>query len=153
MTKEEFEQVGTKLLDYGPAIGNDFTRVGQEMLTSEIRKELVNLRGFRFSFRGNKDFAPWRVKMMEDMVHQQIQAILKGEILYTRDVFVPKETAQEISAYDNVNDLKAASSLVAKLKETDCFTSVMEEIQEDNHVCVTATWYEKGEFINFTVRD
>ena len=28
----------------------------------------------------------------------------------------------------------------------------MEEIQEDNHVCVTATWYEKGEFINFTVR-
>lgn len=90
--------------------------------------------------------------MMEDMVHQQIQAILKGEILYTRDVFVPKETAQEISAYDNVNDLKAASSLVAKLKETDCFTSVMEEIQEDNHVCVTATWYEKGEFINFTVR-
>ena len=152
VTKEEFEQVGTKLLDYGPAIGNDFTRVGQEMLTSEIRKELVNLRGFRFSFRGNKDFAPWRVKMMEDMVHQQIQAILKGEVLYTRDVFAPKEAAQEISAYDNVNDLKAASSLVAKLKETDCFTSVMEEIQEDNHVCVTATWYAKGEFINFTVR-
>ena len=27
----------------------------------------------------------------------------------------------------------------------------MEEIKEDNHVCVIATWHEKEEFVNITV--
>ena len=151
VTKEEFEQIGTKLLDYGPAIGSDFTRVGQEMLTSEIRRELIRLQGFQFSFRGNKDFEPWRVKRMEDMVHQQIRAILKGEILSTRDVFVPKETVREVDAYDNAQDLKFASVFVSRLKKTGYFSSVMEEIREDNHVCVIATWQEKEEFANIII--
>lgn len=151
VTKEEFEQIGTKLLDYGPAIGNDFTRVGQEMLTSEIRKELINLQGFRFSFRGNKDFEPSRVHILEEMVEKQIRAILKGEILYTKDVFVPKEAVQEIHTFDNADELKASSALVAGLKKTDCFSSVMEEIKEDNHVCVIATWHKDGEFINIAI--
>lgn len=151
VTKEEFEQIGTKLLDYGPAIGSDFTRVGQEMLTSEIRRELIRLQGFQFSFRGNKDFEPWRVKRMEDMVHQQIRAILKGEILSTRDVFVPRETVREVDAYDNAQDLKSASVFVSRLKKTGYFSSVMEEIREDNHVCVIATWQEKEEFANIII--
>ena len=87
-----------------------------------------------FSFRGNKDFEPSRVHILETMVNQQIQAILKGEILYTKDVFVPKETVLETNVFDNVNDLKVASALVTKLKETNYFSSVMEEIEEDNHV-------------------
>lgn len=151
VTKEEFEHIGTKLLDYGPAIGNDFTRVGQEMLTSEIRRELINLQGFQFSFRGNKDFEPSRVHILETMVNQQIQAILKGEILYTKDVFVPKKTVLETNVFDNVNDLKVASALVTKLKETNYFSSVMEEIEEDNHVCVIATIHENEDFINFII--
>ncbi len=39
---EEFGDIGRKLLDYGPAAGDDFTRLGQQMLTSEIRRELIN---------------------------------------------------------------------------------------------------------------
>ncbi len=53
-------------------------QVGQEMLTPEIRRELIGLQGFEFSFRGNQEFEPWRVKAMEEMVHRQIQAILRG---------------------------------------------------------------------------
>lgn len=151
VTKEEFGQIGTKLLEYGPAIGQDFTRVGQEMLTSEIRKALIPLQGFRFSFRGNKDFEPSRVHLLETMVNQQIRAILKGTILYTRDVFIPRETAPTARIFDNSNDLKTAAALAVKLKESGLFSSVMEEIEEDNHVCVLATIYEDGNFINLTI--
>ena len=104
---EEFEQIGAKLLDYSPVIGNDFTRIGQEMLTSEIRRELIKLQGFRFSFRGNREFAPARVLALEEMVNRRIQAILRGQVLYTRDVFVPQEREQEIDAFDNTVELMA----------------------------------------------
>ena len=151
VTKEEFEQIGTKLLDYGPAIGNDFTRIGQEMLTSEIRRELINLQGFQFTFRGNRDFEPSRVRILETMVDKQIQAILKGDILYTKDVFMPAKTVQESPVFDNKDELRTASALAAKLRETNFFSSVMEEIQEDNHVCVIATLHEDGNFLNLAV--
>lgn len=121
VTKEEFEQIGAKLLDYGPAIGNDFTRVGQEMLTSEIRRELVNLQGFQFAFRGNKDFEPSRVKILETMIDKQIRSILSGEILYTRDVFVPAKVPKEPEVFDNTAELRNASALVALLKDTGFF--------------------------------
>lgn len=148
VTKDEFDHIGTKLLDYGPAIGNDFTRIGQEMLTSEIRKELINLQGFQFSFGGNRDFEPSRVRILEKMVNRQIEAILKGESLYTRDVFIPEESIINSETFDNTNELKAASAMVAKLKETGCFSSVMEEIEENNHVHVIATIHENEDFIN-----
>lgn len=151
VTKEEFADIGTKLLDYCPAIGNDFTRVGQEMLTSEIRRELIKLQGFQFSFRGNKDFEPSRVSILESMVNQQIKAILKGEILYTKDVFIPKKAVQERRVFDNTDDLKAASALAAKLKEMDSFSSVMEEIKENNQICVVATIHEQENFINLII--
>lgn len=152
VTREEFGDIGTKLLDYGPKMGNDFTRTGQEMLTSAIRKELIQLQGFQFSFRGNKDFEPWRVEMMEDMVHQQIKAILKGDILYTKDVFIPQKTMQETCTFNNTKELKLASALAAKLKEFGGFSSVMEEIREDGHVSVIATVLENGNFIDIIVQ-
>ncbi len=152
VTAEEFEHIGTKLLDYGPAIGNDFTRIGQKMLTSKIRRELINLQGFQFSFRGNKDFPPSRVQILEEMVQQQIKAILKDDILYTRDVFVPRETMVLPEIFDNTRELETASAFVAKLKKNTCFSSVMEEIEEDNHVCVIATIHKNKDFINIRIK-
>lgn len=151
ITKEEFEQIGTKLLDYGPAIGNDFTRIGQQMLTSEIRKELINLQDFQFTFRGNRDFDPSRIRLLEMMVDRQINAILSGDILYTKDVFIPTKIAQESQVFDNKDELRAASALVSSLRETNFFSSVMEEIKEDNHVCVIATLHEDNHFLNLAV--
>ena len=85
-------------------------------------------------------------------MNRQIQAILRGQVLYTRDVFVPQEREQEIDAFDNTVELMAAAGLVEKLKETGCFTSVMEEIGEDNHVFAAATLHEGEDFINLTIR-
>ena len=138
VTKEEFQDIGTKLLDYGPQMGGDFLQVGQEMLTPEIRRELIGLQGFEFSFRGNQEFEPWRVKAMEEMVHRQIQAILRGGGLQTKDVFVPQaedafaqpaEGGQE-APFDNGQELLAAELLAGRLREVDGVSAVMEEIAE-----------------------
>lgn len=151
VTREEFEQIGTKLLDYGPAIGNDFTRIGQDMLTSEIRRKLINLQGFQFTFRGNEDFEPSRVKILETMVNKQIHAILSGDILYTKDVFIPLKTSQESTIFNNTDELRNATAMVSRLRDADFFSSVMEVIKEDNHVCVIATLHEGGNFLNITI--
>ena len=151
VTKEEFDDIGRKLLDYGPQIGNDFTRMGQQMLTSKMRSELINLQGFEFTFRGNQDFEPWRVQKLEKMVHQQIKAILKGEGLQTKDVFVPKTDVQQDWFFDNAKELKLSALLKYKLDSMHVFSSVMEEIGEDNHVSVRATVHEREDFMDIII--
>lgn len=148
---EEFEDIGRKLLDYGPAVGDDFTRMGQKMLTSEIRRELIGLDGFRFSFRGNRDFIPERVRMMEELVHRQIRAVLKGDILYTKDVFVPQGFVRKEAGFDNPTEREDAFALAAELKKTGYFSSVMEEILEDGHMRIIATLAAEGRFIDITI--
>ena len=39
----EFEHIGDKLLEYGPKIGEDFTRIGQKMLTDRIADKLKDV--------------------------------------------------------------------------------------------------------------
>lgn len=92
MEEAEFapELLGDKLEQYGPRIGEDFTRMGQQALTPEIRADLINLKGFRFSFRGDERFPEWRVKVMEEIVNRQIEAVLSRDILCTKDVFIPR---------------------------------------------------------------
>lgn len=150
---EEFGDIGRKLLDYGPAAGDDFTRLGQRMLTSEIRRELISLEGFRFSFRGNRDFSPERVCAMEELVSRQIRAVLRGDILYTRDVFVPREqgSIQENAGPGRSGERADASILVEELKQAGCFSSVMEEVLADGHMRVTATLTAQDGFIDITV--
>ena len=88
--KEEMLNIGDKLEEYGPRIGEDFTRIGQQAMTSETEKILRGLKGFQFSFQGDDTFPKERVKFLETMVNKQIEALLSKEILYTKDVFVPK---------------------------------------------------------------
>lgn len=151
VTKEEFDDIGRKLLDYGPQIGNDFTEMGQRMLTSKIRSELVNLQGFKFSFRGNQDFEPWRVNVLEEMVNKQIKAILNGERLQTKDVFVPQKYIQQNWVFDNTKELEIAAIVKNKLNSMNSFSSVMEEIEEDNHVSVRASVYNKEDFFDIII--
>lgn len=84
--EKEFGEIGMKLLEYGPKIGEDFTRTGQLVMTPKIRSDLVGLKGFEFSFQGNERFPKWRVKKLEEMVNLQIEALLSKEVLLTRDV-------------------------------------------------------------------
>ncbi|MDO4329611.1 MAG: hypothetical protein Q4C66_09775 [Lachnospiraceae bacterium] len=87
--RDEFEKIGNKLLEYGPRIGEDFTFTGRAAMTSAIRSDLVSLKGFQFTFRGDEMFPEWRVKAIEEMINKQIEALLSKEILYTKDIFVP----------------------------------------------------------------
>ena len=89
MEQEEFSKIGQKLLDYGPRIGNDFLRTGQEVMTSEIRADLINLTGFEFTFRGDEKFSPERVKWLEQLINRQLHGLLRQEVLYTKDIFIP----------------------------------------------------------------
>ena len=94
--QDEFEHIGDKLLQYGPRIGGDFTRMGQVALTSSIRSDLIALKGFSFSFRGDEKFPEWRVKTLEKIVNHQIDAVLKKDVLYTKDVFIPSPRKKEV---------------------------------------------------------
>ena len=87
---DDMKDIGATLEKYTPCIGTDFTRIGQIALTSEIRSELIGLKGFKFSFQGDSRFTPKRVAFIEALINRQIDAILSKDVLYTRDVFVPE---------------------------------------------------------------
>ena len=86
--KQDFNHIGRTISEkYEPKVGDDFTRVGQEMMTSEIRSDLINMKGFKFSFRGDEVFPEWRVNALEEIINLQINALLSRSRLYTSDVF------------------------------------------------------------------
>jgi hypothetical protein len=91
--------------DYGPVIGEDFTRIGQQAMTSEIRRILIEMKSFQFSFRGDEKFEPERVNLMEQMLHKQIEALLSREILYAKDVFIPEQKMEQNIATDRFSSV------------------------------------------------
>lgn len=138
--KDEFSHIGDKMLEYGPRIGEYFTRTGQRFLTSGIRKDLINLKDFEFSFRGDEKFDPERVKIIEKIVNKQINAILSKELLYTKDVFVPdlqlfidhktdkeKQIEQQIISNQEIK----AEELWQRLEKHSVFESHLIEMEEN----------------------
>lgn len=89
LEQEDFAHIGTKMLEYAPGIGVDFTEVGQAALTPEIRRDLVSLKGYEFLFRGDDRFTEDRIKKLEVIVNTQIEALLSKEKLRTKEIFVP----------------------------------------------------------------
>ena len=94
-SEAELSNPGDMLLQYTPIIGNDFTRIGQQAMTDEIRKRVKELEGFQFAFRGNEKFPESRVRLLENIVDRQIEAVLSNEILQTKDVFAPVNHLQK----------------------------------------------------------
>ena len=87
LTLSAFQTFPQALLDYWPKIGNDFTELGQLILTPSIRKDLESLRNFRFTFRGDSRFPAQRVGILERIVQMQIDAILRGRPRKAEDVY------------------------------------------------------------------
>lgn len=102
--EDEFDDIGTKLLEYGPRIGDDFVRTAHAMLTPAIRADLISLKGFQFSFEGDDKFSKNRVKKMEELINRQIEGILEDNILYTRDIFIPHMIVNESAPRAQVAD-------------------------------------------------
>lgn len=111
LERADFSQLGLKLKDYGPRIGNDFTEIGQAALTPQIRSDLVSLKGYEFSFRGDERFPEERVKQLEFIMGRQLDALLSKEKLQTKDVFIPEipeERAREADTAGRVTDEQEA---------------------------------------------
>lgn len=90
----ELQAPGDMLLAYTPIIGDDFTRIAQQAMTDEIRDRVKGLEGFQFSYRGDANFPESRIKVLEKIVDQQIDAVLSRNILHTKDVFIPVQHLQ-----------------------------------------------------------
>ena len=86
-TVENLRNIGDRLFLIEPKIGDDFTRIGQIGLNDTIKERLEQMRGFSFSFRGDKYFTEERVELLEVIVRKQIEAVLSDKKLYTDDVF------------------------------------------------------------------
>jgi len=124
--KDDFSTIGNRMLQYGPRIGDDFTRIGQLILVPVIRTDLINLKGFEFSFRGDDVFTKERVKFLESLIEKQITAILSKNKLYTKDVFVPaiKEDIVVEKVPENKDEdeyLENISKEITKLLDADCY--------------------------------
>ena len=139
--REEFLDIGRKMEQYGPRIGDDFTRMAQQAVNSAIRSDLIGLKGFQFAFRGDESFPEWRVHAMEELVNRQIEAILSKNILYTKDAFIPLRTNEKKTedASDGLyqkpeaeKNKQRADSLAAKLMETGAFIGYDVEDIEGN---------------------
>ncbi len=115
--KEEFDEIGMKLLEYGPKIGEDFTRIGQLVMTPEIRSDLIGLKGFEFSFQGDEKFPLWRVKKLEEIVNRQIEALLSRDVLFTRDVFVPERMISQTAALPELSGQEKNAELFGRKME------------------------------------
>lgn len=133
VTKEEFNDIGEKMLDYGPQIGNDFIEIGQAAMTDAIRDKLKSLEGFRFSFRGDDVFPAWRVQKMEEIVNKNIEALLSPQKLTTRQVFVPRREAEYESQQ---RQLKVAEQQASDFYDKiTSYSGVMASIEDDSSHC------------------
>ncbi len=84
---EEFKNIGDKLYEYAPKLGDDFTRIGQIAVNDIIRDRLKDVKDFTFNFEGDDVFTKERLKNIESVVQKQAKALLSHEKLYTKDVF------------------------------------------------------------------
>lgn len=136
MEREDFQQIGNRLLECGPRIGDDFTRIGQAVLTPEIRKTLIPLKDFTFSFRGDQRFPLERVKLLEELVCRQAQALLSKEKLYTKDVFVPTIQPVQIPEAPKTDERRHQEELADQLGQhltlSSYFYSFNLNIEEDH---------------------
>lgn len=61
----------------GPGIGNTFIKDAKRCLTSEMRRKLINLKGFKFKKHPKYNLPDWRLEVLEKLINNQIDLILK----------------------------------------------------------------------------
>lgn len=94
VSMSDFENIGDKLFEYAPVLGDDFTRIGQMAMNDTLRDRVKTICDFSFAFRGDDTFTHERVKSIEAVIRKQAAAILSTEVLRTRDVFFSQNAAQ-----------------------------------------------------------
>lgn len=95
VSMSEFDNIGDKLFEYAPILGDDFTRIGQMAMNDTLRERVRTICDFSFAFRGDDIFTPERIKAIESVIRKQAAALLSTEILRTRDVFFSQNAVKE----------------------------------------------------------
>lgn len=91
----DFENIGDKLFEYAPVLGDDFTRIGQMAMNDTLRDRVKTICDFSFKFRGDDTFTPERINAIEAVIRKQAEALLSTEVLRTRDVFFSQNAIEE----------------------------------------------------------
>lgn len=80
VVRDDFADVTTMVNKYVPRIGNSFIAVAKGLLTSEIRKDLINLKGIELTLPFyDEKFPEERAKWLTDIVNCQIDNILTNK--------------------------------------------------------------------------
>lgn len=125
VSMSDFENIGDKLFEYAPVLGDDFTRIGQMAMNDTLRDRVKTIRDFSFAFRGDDTFTPERIKAVEAVIRKQAAALLSDEVLRTRDVFF-SQSAIEDEQYQG--EVKAA------VKRFHLFTDAVEKMELGENV-------------------
>lgn len=75
--EEDFSNLEKYLEEKGPRIGDDFVKVARTLLTQDMRKKLINLRGFEFKKHPKYNLPDWRLQELSKAVNRQIDLILE----------------------------------------------------------------------------
>lgn len=76
---EDFENIDNYILTYdkGPRLGGDFITVARELMTSEMRKRLINMYGFVLQKHPRYNLPDWRINQLNRLINKQIELIIK----------------------------------------------------------------------------
>lgn len=130
---DELSNIGDALYVRKPVFGYDFTRIGQVGCNDLLRDRVKDMRDFSFSFRGDETFSPERVRILENIVRKQAEAILSPEKLKTKDVFISQQAISQAELEQLSNEaIQLLDGFEKRIREPlaqrDYFNSVCEEI-------------------------
>lgn len=114
---DDFTNIGDKLFEWSPKLGEDFTRIGQMGTNDVLRDRIKDIRDFSFSFRGDDVFTEDHVKQLETVVRKQAAALLSSDKLYTKDVFFSQRAADLEMQRDKVQKASALMNDFSKVIE------------------------------------
>jgi len=138
---EDLKSFPRRLSRYQPCIGDDFTAVAKALLTKDIRGDLINLKGFTFSFRGNDAFPEGRVKTLEAMINHHVDCLLDRKTISLAEVFPDyrrsgmQKLAAELSSEEAVSyaiveqnaDDSLSLNVGVKLEQSDAYVTYSEQ--------------------------
>lgn len=75
--EDDFRQLDTYLQNHGPRLARTFLQSAKICLTPELRKILINLKGFTFARHPRFNLPEWRLAALENQVQKNIRAILE----------------------------------------------------------------------------
>lgn len=106
-TDEDFANVGMKLYETVPKLGDDFTRIGQIAMNDVIAERVRKIKDLSFSFSGDDVFSQSRIEKMLEIISVQASAILSDKTMYIRDTFHSQKTDEYYSKLQLLSNAQA----------------------------------------------